>query len=216
MVSLLPSSEKRDNRKYLSRGCETLTRMCKVDSPQESLPGSKKGKPEVRLCRKHILWRGHCKLTPKGLLALHWGWLTQMEIGLEDIVIGAISLVKTPKNGENVRVNIWLKKLDSRGPRPTQRNMGPGVPGHRGPGYLRGNPSQGTYSPQRYESRAGQLPIAVARRLGSNSQGRRVYIEPGFGVFSLWLILSPLNSEYVIKRSISYWAGRRDSTPFPN
>lgn len=41
-VSLLPSSGKRDNRKYLSGGCETLTRMCKVHSPQESLPGSDK------------------------------------------------------------------------------------------------------------------------------------------------------------------------------
>lgn len=138
-----------------------------------------------------------------------------MGAGSEDTVIGAISLVKTPKNRKNDRVNIWLKKKDSRGPRPTQINIGPRYPGHRGPGYLRGNPSQGTYSLQRYESHAGQLPIAVARRLGSNSQGRRVYIEPGFGVLSLWTILSPLNSEYVIKRSISYWAGRRDSVPAP-
>lgn len=107
-VSLLPSSGKRDNRKYLSGGCETLTRMCKVHSPQESLPGSDKGKPEVRLCRKHTLWRGHCKLTPKGLLALHWGWLTQMEAGFEDKVMGAVSLVKTPKNGKNDKV-----KMDS-------------------------------------------------------------------------------------------------------
>lgn len=139
-----------------------------------------------------------------------------MEAGLEDKVIGAVSLVKTPKNGKNDKVKIWLRKMDSRGPRPTQRNMGPGDTGHRGPGYLRGNPSQGTYSLQRYESHAGQLPIAVARRLGSNSQGRRVCIEPGFGVFRLWPILSPLNFEYVIKRSISYWVGRRDGVPAPH
>lgn len=41
-VSLLPFSGKGDNRKYLRGGCEALTRMCKVDSPQESLPGSDK------------------------------------------------------------------------------------------------------------------------------------------------------------------------------
>lgn len=49
------------------------------------------------------------------------------------MVIGAISLVKTPKNRKNDRVNIWFKKKDSRGSRPTQRNMGPGFPGNNLP-----------------------------------------------------------------------------------
>lgn len=100
-----------------------------------------------------------------------------MEAGFEDKVIGAVSLVKTPKNGKNDKVNIWLRKMDSRGLRPTQRNMRPGDAGHR-------------YSLQRYESHAGQLPIAVAGRLGSNSQeeGYILNLGLGFSVYGQFLV----------------------------
>lgn len=58
-VSLLPSSGKSDNRKCLSGGREIPTRMCKVDSPQESIPGSGTEREAGGLPRrKHTLWRG--------------------------------------------------------------------------------------------------------------------------------------------------------------
>lgn len=43
-----------------------------------------------------------------------------------------------------------------------------------------------------------------------------MYFEPGFGSFSFWPTLGPLNSEYIIKGSISYWTGRRDSVLVPH
>lgn len=53
-VFLSPSGGKRDNRKCLRGGCETLTRICKVDSLSTDLflVQTKDGKLEAKLRRK--------------------------------------------------------------------------------------------------------------------------------------------------------------------